>query len=315
MTSDRQKNYWVVRLGKGNEYAETCHKRRIIAVGWRELDLDLSQYANLDQRTFTKDIGDMLSKVMHDKTEKYLSGSARQLYKFAMLIKPGDVVICPANSEGLKYIGIVRGEYAYADPDADLPYRHRRSVEWVAEVDKSAFSEGLRNSSGAILTVFNVSKFGEEIEGLMGKSGAATPEGEVEDLKEFGMESHLEDFIVENWDKLEAFEGYDVYEEDGEVVGQQYNTNIGRIDILAHSKNGKKWLVIELKKGKTSDDVVGQTLRYIGWIKRNEANPGDEVRGIIIAGEKDERLDCALETLDHVSLMTYSVNFNLKRLK
>lgn len=103
-------------------------------------------------------------------------------------------------------------------------------------------------------------------------------------------------------DRVAARTGFDLYEEDGETVGQQYSTSIGRIDLLARSKDQKQWLVIELKKGRTSDDVVGQTLRYIGWIRRNEAALSEEVKGIIIAGQRDERLEYALETLKDISL-------------
>jgi len=149
---------------------------------------------------------------------------------------------------------------------------------------------------------------------VAGKS-PVNPGMSVESLEEFGMESHLEDFIVENWVKIPALDGYKIYEEDGEIVGQQYSTNVGRIDILARSVDQKEWLVIELKKGMTSDKVVGQTLRYIGWIKRHEAEGSQIVRGLIITGDRDEKLMYALETLENVGLMTYSVSFNLKKVK
>ena len=50
------------------------------------------------------------------------------------------------------------------------------------------------------------------------------------------------------------------------MVGQQYPTDTGYIDILAVSKDNKELLVIELKKGRASDVVVGQIQRYMGYI-------------------------------------------------
>ncbi len=310
-----QRNYWVVRLGEANKYADVCHRRSLIGVGWDAPGLDLSKYAHLDQREFAEKVGKQLGKVIKGATEKYLLGSARQLYKFAVLMKPGDFVMSPADSGGLKYFGIIRGGYQYVSGDEELPYPHRREVEWLTTVDKSVFSEDLRNSSGSVMTVFNLSPHAEELERLI--SGRTTPftGTDTESLKDFGMESHLEDFIVENWNRITAFKGFEIMKEDGEVVGQQYSTNIGQIDILARSKDKKTWLVIELKKGKTGDQVVGQTLRYIGWVKKNEAEKDHRVRGLIIAGDRDEKLAYALETVENIGFMTYAVSFELQKVR
>jgi len=148
----------------------------------------------------------------------------------------------------------------------------------------------------------------ENIEAL-----AETEEEKLESCEDFGLESHLEDFLIENWEKLTLGENYSILEEDGDIVGQQYVTPIGRIDILAKSKDGREWLVIELKKGRSSDQVVGQLLRYIGWIKKEKAKEKEKVRGLIIAREKDEKLKYALETVTNIKLMTYSVSFKLQR--
>ncbi|TSC71695.1 MAG: hypothetical protein G01um101438_949 [Parcubacteria group bacterium Gr01-1014_38] len=308
-----QRNYWTIRLGEGNKYSETAYQKKCIAVGWRELDRDLSEDCNLDQIDFVRTIAPQLQTQLPGRTEKYYEGSARQLYKFAALLRPEDIVLVPSSEQGEYRVGVVRSDYHYTPAETEFPYRHRRDVEWIAAFSKDTFSEALRNSLRAQMTVFNISRHGEEIERLLGNIRAMRPDQGIENIEEFGMESHLEDFIVENWNRITAFKDFDLYEEDGETVGQQYSTNIGRIDILARSKDRKQWLVIELKKGRTSDNVVGQTLRYIGWIKRNEARPDEIVNGMIVAGERDERLEYALETLENVSLMTYSVSFDLKR--
>ena len=57
-----------------------------------------------------------------------------------------------------------------------------------------------------------------------------------------------------------------IYEE-GSPKSQQYMTDIGRIDILAKDKKTNSYVVIELKKNQTSDDTVGQAMRYMGWIE------------------------------------------------
>lgn len=48
-------------------------------------------------------------------------------------------------------------------------------------------------------------------------------------------------------------------------------------------------MVVELKKGKSSDATVGQILRYINWIEEHLAEKDQVVEGIIIAKELTKR--------------------------
>lgn len=126
----------------------------------------------------------------------------------------------------------------------------------------------------------------------------------------FYMESHLEDFLIENWDKTELGKKYDLVEEGGELVSQQYRTGIGVIDILAKEKSGDSYVVIELKKGQTSDDTVGQISRYMGWIDEHKA-PKSDTKGVIITGKYDKKLYYALKKIRDVDIFIYSVDFQL----
>jgi len=132
------------------------------------------------------------------------------------------------------------------------------------------------------------------------------------------LEKYLEEFIAKNFDKIDFGAKLELYQ-DEENTGRQYPTSVGKIDLLAIDRNRKEFVVIELKKGRSSDVVVGQILRYMGWVKENLAvNDYDQynVRGIIISKEKDERLEYALKILQNVipiSVFLYSVSFELRR--
>lgn len=130
----------------------------------------------------------------------------------------------------------------------------------------------------------------------------------------FYMESQLEDFLIENWDKTELGKKYDLIEEDGEEVSQQYRTGIGKIDILAEDKKTKQLVVIELKKNQTSDDTVGQLARYMGWLEEHKTN-GKLTKGIIIAARYDQRLYYALKKLNDTEVYLYRVDFKLEEFK
>lgn len=94
-------------------------------------------------------------------------------------------------------------------------------------------------------------------------------------------------------------------------IGQQYPTEIGNIDILAKDPTSNSYMVIELKKGRESDRVVGQILRYMGWVKENLCQEHEKVQGLIICGERDERLDYALQMVENISLKFYRIDFEL----
>ena len=125
----------------------------------------------------------------------------------------------------------------------------------------------------------------------------------------FYMEKQLEDFIIENWSSTDFGKELDLIFEEGNLKSQQYRTDIGPIDILAIERKTGKHVVIELKKNQTSDDTVGQILRYMGWVKENLNDPN--VRGIIVAGKYDEKLDYARKMIPGLEVFIYEVRFNL----
>ena len=182
---------------------------------------------------------------------------------------------------------------------------------------------GFIQKTGVAATPREISKFFyvDEIKQLW--LSAASPDVKVEvddediprdsegDSSEFAIEKHLEDFLIANWEKTDLGKRFELIEQDGEIVSQQYRTDVGAIDLLVLDKSSKNYVVIELKKGQTSDQTAGQLLRYIGWVRRNLAK-GKAVHGIVIASSIDEKLQYALSEIPHASVMTYRLNFTLE---
>jgi hypothetical protein len=142
-------------------------------------------------------------------------------------------------------------------------------------------------------------------------SPSVTPSDDSQGI--FYMEKQLEDFIIHNWEKTELGKKLDLIIEEGELISQQYKTDIGPIDILAKDKASKSHVVIELKKNQTSDDTIGQLARYMGWIQENKKD--ENVKGIIIAGSFDKKLNYALKVMKNVEVFLYEVDFKLKEFK
>jgi len=143
---------------------------------------------------------------------------------------------------------------------------------------------------------------------LVATSGSIIKETES---MEFAMEKYLEEFIEANFDKIDFGARLELYQ-DEDSTGRQFPTSIGPIDLLAFDKDKKEFVVIELKKGRTSDAVIGQVLRYMGWVKENLAE-GHGVRGIVIQRELDEKLQYALRMIPGVSAFLYTVSFDLNK--
>ena len=85
------------------------------------------------------------------------------------------------------------------------------------------------------------------------------------------------------------------------------------MDILAVSKDTKTLLVVELKRGRASDVVVGQVLRYMGYVTEVLADPEQTVRGVIIALEDDQRLRRAISVVPSIAFYRYIINFTLAK--
>jgi restriction system protein len=77
------------------------------------------------------------------------------------------------------------------------------------------------------------------------------------------------------------------------------------------SKDGKRLLVVELKKGRASDVVVGQTLRYMSYVQEELATEGQTVHGAIIALEDDARIRRALKMVPNIQFYRYQISFKL----
>lgn len=111
-------------------------------------------------------------------------------------------------------------------------------------------------------------------------------------------ERDVNNHLVQNLDQLEP-------ELELEEGGQEYNTDVGRIDILA--RDGKNDLVvIEIKRGEAGDAALGQIMGYMQHLSAEKEN---DVRGIIVAETFSERLKTAVNNMSKLSLRRFKVHF------
>ena len=185
--------------------------------------------------------------------------------------------------------------------------------------DKDSYGQRLVLSNKALLEFFRgigVTKHTSVIASFMWhviNDGAIGQDDIMASSTTFALEKLLEEFLVSNWERIVEFKqkNYEIYTEDGEIAGEQFKAGDGKIDILAREKETGNFIVIELKRNQTSDTVAGQILRYMNWVKKNLAKGNEEVKGIVIAGDIDDKLKLALADRKDIHLMRYEINFKL----
>jgi len=308
------RSYYRVMPGRKAALAKDFHDGQYIAGGW-DIDFDLTTRLSENWREFNKEFIPIYLEKNPGKSKVTAGLACGMLHTICKGIDKGDIILCP-NGEGAYWAGEVQGSYYYV-PGERLP--HRRKVQWYSKtIERSEMSQPLQNSTGSIGTVSDITKHAVEIEKLLaGQAGPTLVSNDetVEDPSAFALEKHLEDFLVQNWGNTELGKNYDIFEADGEIVGQQYPSDTGPIDILAISKDKKTLLVVELKKGRASDVVIGQVQRYMGYVLDELAEEKQTVRGVIIALEDDLRLRRALKVTSNIDFYRYQVSFKLFKVK
>jgi len=129
--------------------------------------------------------------------------------------------------------------------------------------------------------------------------------GEMGDKEEagFAAEAHLRDYLAQNLEQIEP--GLQLYTDDEGTSGVEYQTPVGRIDIVAVDRDNG-FVVIELKVSRGPDSVAGQVLRYKNWVKKHLAGDAP-VRGIVIAGHLSDKIRYAIASDPEITAKEYEL--------
>lgn len=302
--------YFRLMLGSKSKFAEESYNGNFVGMDFLP-EIDLTGQFPENWRDFNKKHIPVYMEMREGKSKIVAGLACGALCTLGKGMNEGDIVLCP-NGEGSYYVGEIIGEYSY-HKDTNLP--HRRDVKWYSlMIERSLMTDALKNSTGSGGTISDISKHEAEIKNFIyGKTnpGIVSVDETIEDPIVFALEKHLEEFLVQNWKKTELGKKYKIFEVDGELVGQQFPSDTGPIDILAISKDKQELLVVELKKGRVSDNVVGQIQRYMGYVKEELAENGQTVKGVIIGLDDDLRIKRALSVTNNIEFYQYKVNFTL----
>jgi restriction system protein len=273
----------------------------LISIGWSELgDISKMNREALSNAVLTS---------YPDKPPQTKALISNMLWAFYHDIGPGDFIVARRGRKTLAAVGKVIRTAFYEPGKNPSSHPNFLEVEWQEQPRDKVFSSLVFPMH--TLTDISDVQYHKLLEGEVISTVISEPPTEVVDQNAFVLEKYLEEFIVSNFEMI--FKGkLRIYEDAEEGDGQQYATDIGPIDILAVEPGSGSFTVIELKKGRPSDQVVGQILRYMGWVKKNLCKDGQGVKGLVICRDPDPKLSYALEMTNNIDVRYYSVSFKLQ---
>ena len=274
----------------------------LISIGWAQL-ADVSKMSR-------EQLSEAVAVKYPDKPPATKSLLVNMLWAFYHEISIGDFIIARRGRKTLAAVGkVTRTAFRATGKNSAVDHPNFLEVSWQEQPRNNAFD-------GVVFPMHTLAELSEEqfrnlLEGSPPIQTPSESSEPIEDPSAFVLEKYLEDFIVSNFDTI--FKGtLRIYEDMEGNDGQQYATDIGPIDILAVEPKSKSFVVMELKKGRPSDQVVGQILRYMGWVKRTLCTNGQDVKGLVICRDSDLKMSYALEMTNNIDVRYYSVSFKLR---
>ena len=247
---------------------------------------DLSWVSDDNKHQLKQKLREQDKKHGNDDNEYSIGINTGQLVSFVSKMDIGDVVILPIETnieftgdtytynEKAYLIGRIKSRYYFAqNPQDTCSCWHRRDIEWIKTVPRDALSEQFKNTLGAHLTVFNVSKHEEEIEALL--------KGERIAVKPIEVKTKI-DMLEENVQiqkRLMSISPHDFEKLVSQVLSLKYGVITAKTRDLGDG--GTDFVALDDK---------GRHIKYRGQVKRVSRNISNseilQLRGTLLDGEE-----------------------------
>lgn len=143
---------WMARAGRHGEYENRfLEDGRIYLIG-EDLPFDLGQIQGKTQ------LSRVLGKAYPSAGRGRIWNKTGQVWFFSKKMASGDWVVLPSMQRDTIHVGEIRGDYGF-EPDAPVPLRHYRDVQWIAEdIPTGSFDPDLLRSFSANLTICPITR-------------------------------------------------------------------------------------------------------------------------------------------------------------
>lgn len=192
------KQYNRIMLGKKSCYAEECRKGGYIATDFLN-GINLSGQFPDSWREFNEAFIPIWLNRNPNKSKVAAGLSCSFLWTICKGLNVGDVVLCP-NGKGYYYVGVIASDYYFVKGQNS----HRRKVDWMEKVIARAdMSERLRNTTGAIGTCSDCTKYADEIEELISSASSSVNPTSSYDIIDIEQDQDPEALIKETYNQLQ----------------------------------------------------------------------------------------------------------------
>ena len=129
-------------------------KNNVIAIGWPD-------FGDLSKVTATREaFKERYAQIYPNDKPGAIPTSAGMLYRFIHEIRIGDYVVFPSKVDRMVNIGIVEGDYTYADTEKE--YVQQRKVKWIKHLPRTSFTQGALYEIGSAMSLFMVKNYADE---------------------------------------------------------------------------------------------------------------------------------------------------------
>ena len=264
---------WLIRAGNDNELVEAFREESMLAIGWNSI-------GDLSNATSREEVKERYTTTYPERKVGRKRVDAGTLYRFANEIAENDLAMTYNKSSRTYYVGYVDGPYRYVPCDEWDHYPHRRSIEWVGEIERDQFSTPTKNTLGSTLTVFSVDDLIGEIESRLSDEESATEIGEreEEDTPPYidEVESTAQELISDIIAQMDPFDLEELVAAVLRAVGYAAETTKsgadGGVDVIAHPDElGFEDPVIKAQVKRTQSPVSNSDIsRFLGTLDPDE---------------------------------------------
>ncbi|MEZ5710093.1 MAG: restriction endonuclease [Blastomonas sp.] len=162
-----------------------------VAIGWENM-------GDLSKLTPTRNaFKDQVEATHLEVKPGAIPGAAGVLFRFAVEMQKGDIVIYPSKPNRMVNIGVIDGDYAF-EPERHSDYPHIRPVKWITSLSRTTFSQSALNEIGSAITMFRVTSNADEFIAAM--EGRELEADDIDDVSadrvSAQVEESTEDFII-----------------------------------------------------------------------------------------------------------------------
>ena len=219
--------------------------RQFISIGWERIG-DLSKIEP-DREAFKA-----AQKAAYPDTKPgAIPVQAGTLYRFAIEMAIGDVVVAPYRPDSTINIGVIAGDY-YFDAQADV-HPHRRPVQWKKlGVPRSVFTQAALWEIGSAITLFSVKKHtaeflavlnapsdsDEAVNAAVEQAQQHVPDDVADEPRAARVDRFTRDFVLEQLKNLSHREFEEFTADILRALGYQARvtqySQDGGVDVIAH---------------------------------------------------------------------------------